>query len=169
MHAQLSDPRQAESAVVPAARPWPSVKQPTVRTDRHGASTPSAMHPWTPRHALAQSRNRWWQVLGSNQRRLRRRFYSLILLSRTYTADLRLCGSRPNAGPPPSAIRPCISASGAVGPTDAHGRQGRSGTRTASRNGTTTVAAKSAEHPGGVPPRSPRARSGRRPPRLLLV
>ena len=33
-----------------AARPWPSVKQPTVRTDRPGARIPSAMRPWTPQH-----------------------------------------------------------------------------------------------------------------------
>jgi hypothetical protein len=29
-------------------RPWPSVKQPTVRTDRDRARIPSAMRPWTP-------------------------------------------------------------------------------------------------------------------------
>src|SRR5271166_1902320 len=49
---------------------------------------------------------RWWQVLGSNQRRLSRRFYSPILLSEAYAADLRLCASRRDLGPPPSAIRP---------------------------------------------------------------
>jgi hypothetical protein len=37
-----------------AARPWPSVKQPTVRTDRDGARIPSAIRPWTPRHAAPQ-------------------------------------------------------------------------------------------------------------------
>jgi len=37
-----------------AARPWPSVKQPTVRTDRDQALTPSAMRPWTPRHTAPQ-------------------------------------------------------------------------------------------------------------------
>ena len=37
-----------------AARPWPSVKQPTVRTDRDGARIPSAIRPWTPRHAVPQ-------------------------------------------------------------------------------------------------------------------
>ena len=30
------------------ARPWPSVKQPTVRTDRPRARIPSAIRPWTP-------------------------------------------------------------------------------------------------------------------------
>jgi hypothetical protein len=37
-----------------AARPWPSVEQPTVRTDRDEARIPSAMRPWTPRHAAPQ-------------------------------------------------------------------------------------------------------------------
>jgi len=37
-----------------AARPWPSVKQPTVRTDRDEARIPSAMRPWTPRHVDPQ-------------------------------------------------------------------------------------------------------------------
>src|SRR5689334_23703366 len=39
-----------------------------------------------------------WQVLGSNQRRLSRRFYSLILLSGAYAADLRLCHSEAGFG-----------------------------------------------------------------------
>ena len=46
-------------------------------------------------------------MLGSNQRRLSRRFYSPILLFEAYAADLRLCASRRDLGPPPSAIRPC--------------------------------------------------------------
>ena len=33
---------------------------------------------------------RVWQVLGSNQRRLSRRFYSPILLFEAYAAELRL-------------------------------------------------------------------------------
>ena len=37
-----------------AARPWPSVKQPMVRTDRLRAPTPSAIRPWTPRHSGPQ-------------------------------------------------------------------------------------------------------------------
>ena len=37
-----------------ASRPWTSVKQPTVRADRHRARIPSAMRPWTPRHAGLQ-------------------------------------------------------------------------------------------------------------------
>jgi hypothetical protein len=37
-----------------ASRPWPSVKQPTVRTDRSSAQIPSAMRPWTPQHNALQ-------------------------------------------------------------------------------------------------------------------
>jgi hypothetical protein len=36
------------------ACPWPSVKQPTVRTDRPRAPIPSAIGPWTPRHSGPQ-------------------------------------------------------------------------------------------------------------------
>ena len=56
---------------------------------------------------LADHNPRWWQVLGSNQRRLSRRFYSPILLFETYATDLRLCVPRRDLGPPPSAMRPC--------------------------------------------------------------
>jgi hypothetical protein len=48
----------------------------------------------------------WWQVMGSNHRRLSRRFYSPILLFEAYAADLRLCHPRRDLGPPPSAMRP---------------------------------------------------------------
>jgi hypothetical protein len=54
---------------------------------------------------------RWWQVFGSNQRRLSRRsrrFYSTLLLPESCTADLLLCVTRRNSGPPPSAMRPCV-------------------------------------------------------------
>jgi hypothetical protein len=37
-----------------AARPWLSVEQPTVHTDRPDGRTPSAICPWTPRHAGPQ-------------------------------------------------------------------------------------------------------------------
>jgi hypothetical protein len=40
---------QPKHAAAPA-RPWPFVKQPTVRTDRSLALNPSAMRPWTLRH-----------------------------------------------------------------------------------------------------------------------
>ena len=48
-----------------------------------------------------------WQVMGSNHRRLSRRFYSPILLFEAYAANLPLCAPRRNFGPPPSAMRPC--------------------------------------------------------------
>ncbi len=51
-------------------------------------------------------------MLGSNQRRLSRRFYSPILLFEAYAADLRLCASRRDLGPLPSAIRPWTPGSG---------------------------------------------------------
>jgi hypothetical protein len=50
---------------------------------------------------------RRWQVLGSNQRRLSRRFYSTILPFEQHAADQRLRDLRPQAAPPPSAICPC--------------------------------------------------------------
>ena len=82
-----------------AARPWPSVKQPTVRTDRDEGTNPvryasvdtATRRPavthrdtWRDKNKTAPTAafpqpggrfRRWWQVLGSNQRRLSRRFY----------------------------------------------------------------------------------------------
>ena len=84
-----------------------SVKQPTVRTDRSRARIPSAIRPWTQRPAarqgdtrwdreetarvaensqLAGRFSRWWQVLGSNQRGLSRRFYRPLVLVRQHAA-----------------------------------------------------------------------------------
>jgi hypothetical protein len=60
-----------------------------------------------------------WQVLGSNQRRLSRRFYSTLLLPESPPADQRIRPSRRVCGPPPSAMRPW--APGSVGRA-AHGR-----------------------------------------------
>src|SRR5487761_1573188 len=56
---------------------------------------------------LAGRFRRWWQVLGSNQRRLSRRFYSPILPSESYAVNVLSCVPRRNSGPPPSAMRPC--------------------------------------------------------------
>ena len=42
---------------------------------------------------------RWWQVLGSNQRRLSRRFYSPSLLSEVHAADQHIRRSRRDPGP----------------------------------------------------------------------
>ena len=49
---------------------------------------------------------RWWQVLGSNQRRLSRRFYSPLLLPEVHAADQHINRSRLHPGPSPSAMRP---------------------------------------------------------------
>jgi hypothetical protein len=48
-----------------------------------------------------------WQVLGSNQRRLSRRFYSPSLLPEVHAADQHIRRSRRHPAPPPSAMRPC--------------------------------------------------------------
>jgi len=55
---------------------------------------------------------RWWQVLGSNQRRLSRRFYSPILLPESPAADQRIRRQRRRDGPPPSATCPCAQGRG---------------------------------------------------------
>ncbi len=55
---------------------------------------------------------RWWQVLGSNQRRLSRRFYSPSLLAETHAADQRIRAARRDFGPPPSAMCPCARGRG---------------------------------------------------------
>ena len=65
---------------------------------------------------------RWWQVLGSNQRRLSRRFYSPSLLPEVHSADQHIRRSRRRPAPPPSAMRPCV-------PGLVHGR-GRKNPRT---------------------------------------
>ena len=90
------EPRQAATHTAP----WPRF--------------PSAIRPWTPQHNALQRykvtrRDRdetprqhensqlagrfrsVWQVLGSNQRRLSRRFYSTIPLTDSHAIDLRLC------------------------------------------------------------------------------
>ena len=60
------------------------------------------------RESAASGHNpRWWQVLGSNQRRLSRRFYSTLAPPESPPADQRLRGSRRDCGPPPSAMCPC--------------------------------------------------------------
>jgi hypothetical protein len=53
-------------------------------------------------------------VLGSNQRRLSRRFYRTIPLTESYAIDLCLCGVSRGRGPTPSAICPCAPGSGAA-------------------------------------------------------
>jgi len=56
---------------------------------------------------LAGRLRRWWQVLGSNQRRLSRRFYSTLAPPKPSSADQFLRASRSACGSMPSAMRPC--------------------------------------------------------------
>jgi hypothetical protein len=85
----------------------------------------------------------WWQVQGSNLRRLSRRFYSPLAPPESPPADQRIRRSRCVCGPPPSAMRPWATGfgdravrepwrnrprTGADQPTDEHGpAHGRGG------------------------------------------
>jgi hypothetical protein len=64
--------------------------------------------------------------MGSNHRRLSRRFYRPILLFEAYVPDLPLCDSRRDLGPPPSAMRPWVPGFG----VRAVDRPSRAGPRT---------------------------------------
>ena len=75
---------------------------------------------------------RWWQVLGSNQRRLSRRFYSPSLLPEVHAADQRIRRSRHDRGLRPSAMRPWASSL-------VHGR-GRKNPRTGAVGAVTPIA-----------------------------
>jgi hypothetical protein len=59
----------------------------------------------TPGHGLFR---RWWQVLGSNQRRLSRRFYREPIVAPVRGPDLLILRSSPRQMGIPSAPRPCI-------------------------------------------------------------
>jgi len=80
---------------------------------------------------------RVWQVLGSNQRRLSRRFYSPLAPPESPRADQRIRRSRCVCGPPPSAIRPWVPG---FGVRAVHGRA-----RTSPRTG----AEKATDRAGG--------------------
>ena len=139
--------RRASSQHTPQRGPSvPSVENPAVTPTVLPARNPSAMRPWTTQHdglqrykvthagtekkrpascensQLAGRFRRWWQVLGSNQRRLSRRFYSPSLLPEVHSADQHIRRSRRRPAPPPSAMRPCV-------PGLVHGR-GRKNPRT---------------------------------------
>jgi hypothetical protein len=105
-------------ASVDTATQCPTALQGDTRRDREE----------TPRqHEISQLAGRFrsvWQVLGSNQRRLSRRFYRPSLLAEAPAADLRFCVPRRDSGPQPSAMRPCIPGTGAARRTDGHGQQG---------------------------------------------
>ena len=70
----------------------------------------------TPRqHEISQLAGRfrrWWQVMGSNHRRLSRRFTALSCYSRLMPPDLRLCDPGRDSGRPLSAMRPWAPGSG---------------------------------------------------------
>jgi hypothetical protein len=77
----------------------------------------TAAHHETQRHNNKKAREtgysqltgylrRWWQVLGSNQRRLSRRFYSPNAPPESPPADQHGRASRCDSGLPPSAMRP---------------------------------------------------------------
>jgi hypothetical protein len=119
MHARLGAARQAGKHAASAARPWPSVEKPTVRTDRPDgmdavryASVDTATQRCAARQGetwrhtektarlaensqLAGRLRRWWQVLGSNQRRLSRRFYRPLSLGTSQSAaDQLICAGQ---------------------------------------------------------------------------
>ena len=78
----------------------PAVTRPDTRLDKKETARRAAFP------QLAGRFREWWQVLGSNQRRLSRRFYSPSLLSEAHAADQHICRSRHDRGPRPSAMRP---------------------------------------------------------------
>jgi hypothetical protein len=100
-----------------AHRPSPGtnpVRHASVDTATPRSTATQADTPWDRENGPASHENsqpagrfrRWWQVLGSNQRRLSRRFYSPSLLPKANAADQRGRRSRWRAGLPPSAMRP---------------------------------------------------------------
>ena len=70
---------------------------------------------------LAGRFRRWWQVLGSNQRRLSRRFTVFRSYSHHIAADLRKRRHSASAAPTLSAICSCTRASRRPHRTDSHG------------------------------------------------
>ena len=67
-------------------------------------------------------------MLGSNQRRLSRRYYSPSLLAEVHATDQHIHRLRRFPGPPPSAMRPwapgLVHGRGAENPTDGGGGSG---------------------------------------------
>ena len=120
--------------------PWPSVEKPTVRTDRPdgpdavrysytSVDTATYRPAATYRiHGVTRRKRscgrvsepggrfrRWWQVLGSNQRRLSRRFTDRSPSPEPHAADRRICRPSSCLRPPPSARRPCAAGLGGHG------------------------------------------------------
>jgi hypothetical protein len=104
------------------------------------ASGGTWLHMFEPERQQPRPRLRWsgavsraWQAMGSNHRRLSRRFYSPNALPERPLADQRGRAPRCDFGLPPSAMRPWAQDSGTVRVTDGgetrHGR-GRKNPRT---------------------------------------
>src|ERR1700678_3146257 len=66
---------------------------------------------------------RWWQVLGSNQRRLSRRFYSVHAVTIKYASDLRKCPVVVSCVLLLSAIRPWAPSSSRRNSANRRGRR----------------------------------------------
>ena len=122
-------PWKADGAHRPSWRP-DAVRYVSVDTATQGPTALQGDTRWDKKETARIAENsqlsgrfrRWWQVLGSNQRRLSRRFYRPPLLPESPAADQGIRASRRDSGPPPSAMRPCAPGSGAVRRTDGHGR-----------------------------------------------
>jgi hypothetical protein len=140
-HARLSgspQPGNAPSGRPVRGRPWKTsgVHRPSCGPDPvRYASVDTATHrrtgthtdTWRDKTETARQREntqlagrfpRVWQVLGSNQRRLSRRFYSPLAPPQSPPADLRLWASRLVSGVPSSAMRPWAPNFGAEKSTD---------------------------------------------------
>ena len=88
-----------------------SVATATQRSTATQGDTPRDKEETARRAAFSQLAGRfrrWWQVLGSNQRRLSRRFYSPSLLPEAHATDQHKRRSRLRPGVPPSAMCPCV-------------------------------------------------------------
>ena len=96
---RATGPDAVRYASVDTATPRRTVTHSDTRRDKN-ENSPAAAFP-QPGGRF----RRWWQVLGSNQRRLSRRFYSLSLLAESNACDQRIRRPRGGNGPTPSAIR----------------------------------------------------------------
>jgi hypothetical protein len=99
-------PRSVRYMSATTATPHPATAHDATR--RHNEQTARR-----PRSSQARRRFRgWWQVLGSNQRRLSRRFYSTLLLPRRTPLTSAKRAPRRVCWLPPSAVRPWTPGSG---------------------------------------------------------
>jgi hypothetical protein len=101
LHRPSWRPHAVRYTSVDTATSWSTATQGETRWDREETAR-TAAYP-----QLAGRFRRWWQVVDSNHRRRSRRFYSPLAPPESPPADQHLCVSRPDCGPPPSAMRPC--------------------------------------------------------------